>query len=52
MACKGGGWVDGSEQVEEATDGFVKFADLSEGLPTQHQHSWDWEIYISTVGSL
>lgn len=41
--------VDGSENIEEATDGFVKFLDLSAGLPTTYQHPWDWVMNIEVA---
>ena len=38
--------VDGAERVEEATQGWVKFADLSQGLPVSYRHPWDWVMSL------
>lgn len=41
--------VDGAENVEEATDGHVRFADLTEGLPRFARRPWDWAMSIEVA---
>ena len=41
--------VDGSEGIEEATSRRVRFVDLSEGLPTDLSHSWDFKMSIEVA---
>ena len=44
--------LDGGEGVEEWTDGHVKFADLSEGLPGFARKKWDWTMSIEVAEHL
>ena len=44
--------LDGAENVQEATGGLVQFADLSEGLPRQHQQWYDWKLSIEVAEHL
>ena len=43
--------LDGSESVEEATNGTVRFADLAEGIPVEfsRQGPWDWAMSIEVA---
>jgi 2-polyprenyl-3-methyl-5-hydroxy-6-metoxy-1,4-benzoquinol methylase len=41
--------IDGAERVEEVTNGLVRFADLSEGLPLFAQTPWDWTMSIEVA---
>lgn len=38
--------VDGSEHIEEATHGHVKFGDLSLGMPQIARQKWDWVMSL------
>lgn len=44
--------LDGSEQIEEATNGFVKFTDLSNDLPLDYQHPWTFVMSIEVAEHL
>jgi len=41
--------VDGAEGIEELTKKAVRFADLSEGLPIDLQHPWDFAMSIEVA---
>lgn len=41
--------IDGSEDIEAYTRGFVKFADLTDGLPHFAQKPWDWVMSIEVA---
>ena len=44
--------VDGSENIEEATDGHVHFVDLASGLPYAYQRVFDWKMSIEVAEHL
>jgi len=42
--------LDGAEEVEATTGGFVRFADLADGLPSDvRQQAWDWVMSIEVA---
>lgn len=41
--------IDGAERVEELTNGHVRFADLTEGLPLFAQQRWDWVMSLEVA---
>ena len=41
--------LDGAEGVEEATNGLVRFADLTEGLPLFARKPWGWGMSIEVA---
>lgn len=44
--------LDGAEGVEAATDGLVRWADLTEDLPAFVQRPWDWVLSLEVAEHL